>query len=136
MSTGLPDAGFLNPDGLPPPHGYSHVVDVTASRIIFISGQVALDASGQLVGEGDFETQARQCFVNVGVALAAVGLEFPHVAKLGLFVTDVTGLTALRRVRDEFIVVDRPPASTLVQVTALFRPDLLVEVEAIAIVPV
>jgi reactive intermediate/imine deaminase len=135
MSDPAPTASFLNPDDLPPPNGYSHVVDVVAARVVYVSGQVPLDAGGGFVGAGNFEVQARQCFANVGRALTAAGLGFEHVVKLGLFVTDIAHLTTLRRVRDEFIDDERPPASTLVQVAALFRADVLVEVEAVAVVP-
>lgn len=65
MNTSVPGARYLNPDDLSPPNGYSHVVDVVASRVVYISGQVPLDAAGELVGKGDFEAQARQCSINV-----------------------------------------------------------------------
>ena len=124
-----------NPPAMPGPVGYTQVVEVTGGRTVYVSGQVALDTTGHLVGAGDFAVQTRQCFANVGAALEHVGLDFGHVVKLGLYVTDVAHLATLRAVRDEFVDTARPPASTLVQVAALFRPDLLVEVEAIAVGP-
>lgn len=101
----------------------------------FVSGQIALDASGTVVGAGDFEMQAWQVFGNLRLALAAAGMDFSHVVKLGLFVTDMSHAPVMRRVRDEFINLSQPPASTLVQVAALALPDLLFEAEAVAVAP-
>ncbi|MBA3415494.1 MAG: RidA family protein [Chloroflexia bacterium] len=128
-----PEIRYRNPPTIPTPAGYSQVVEATGGRTVYVSGQVALDAENRLVGEGDFAAQARQCFENVRRALADAGLGFGHVVKLGLYVTDVAHLATLRAVRDEFVDTARPPASTLVQVAALFRPECLVEVEAIAV---
>ncbi len=132
---GDPKVQFIQPDGLFRAPGYTAVVSAQGGRTVYISGQVALDAQGHLVGPGDFEVQARQCFVNIGRALEAAGLDFTHVVKLGLFVLDTVDVPTLRRVRDEFVNTAQPPASTLVQVAGLFRSDLLVEVEAIAVGP-
>lgn len=126
---------FLSPHTLPPAPGYTPAVEVTGGRALYISGQVALDAAGNLVGEGDFEAQARQAFANVGHALAAAGMEFRHVVKLGLYVLDMNQRDTLRLVRNEFVDVTQPPASTLVQVSAFFRPDVLFEVDAVAVAP-
>ncbi|MBZ9749331.1 RidA family protein [Deinococcus sp. HMF7604] len=126
---------FLQPSGLAPAVGYTPAVEVSGGRTLYISGQVALDVAGALVGGRDFEAQARQCFQNIGHALAAADLTFGHVVKLGLYVLDISQVGTLRRVRDEFVDTAQPPASTLVQVSAFFRPDLLVEIEAIAVAP-
>lgn len=123
---------FLNPDTLSPPFGYSHVVDSPVERIVYISGQVPLDSDGQLVGEGDFEAQARQVFENLARALEAAGAAWTDVVKLNFFLTDVTQITSVRAVRDEFVDMEKPPASTLVQVSGLFRPEVMIEVEAVA----
>jgi reactive intermediate/imine deaminase len=123
---------FLNPDTLSPPFGYSHVVDSPVERIVYISGQVPLDSDGQLVGEGDFEAQARQVFENLTRALEAAGAAWTDVVKLNFFLTDVTQITSVRAVRDEFVDMEKPPASTLVQVSGLFRPEVMIEVEAVA----
>ncbi len=101
----------------------------------FVSGQIALDASGTVVGVGDFEAQAWQVFGNLRLALAAAGMDFSHVVKLGLFVTDMSHAPVMRRVRDEFINLSQPPASTLVQVAALAFPELLFEAKAVAVAP-
>ena len=100
---------------------------------MYVSGQVALDAEGQVVGVGDFEAQARQVFMNIGVALAAADMTVQHVVKLGLYVTDMAHLATLRRVRDEVVDTDRPPVSTLVQVAGLIHPDLLFEADVVAV---
>jgi reactive intermediate/imine deaminase len=123
---------FLNPDTLSPPFGYSHVVDSPVERIVYISGQVPLDSEGQLVGEGDFDAQARQVFENLTRALEAAGAAWTDVVKLNFFLTDVTQITSVRTIRDEFVDMEKPPASTLVQVSGLFRPEVMIEVEAVA----
>lgn len=130
-----PATRFLNPVGLPTAAGYSHAAEASGGRTVYIAGQVALDAGMEVVGMGDFEAQARQVFTNVATALSAAGLDFAHVVKLGMFVTDLTHLPTLRTVRDEFVDTAAPPASTLVQVAALVRPEFLVEVDAIAVGP-
>jgi reactive intermediate/imine deaminase len=122
---------FLSPDTLAAPFGYSHVVDSPAGRILYISGQVPLD--GQLVGEGDFEAQARQVFENLTRALEAADASWHDVVKLNYFLRDVGEITSVRAIRDEYVDTEQPPASTLVEVSGLFRDDALIEVEAVAI---
>jgi enamine deaminase RidA (YjgF/YER057c/UK114 family) len=126
----MPLPAFASPAGLPAPAGYSHVVGLPPGRLVWTSGQVGLDADG--VAPEGWEAQTRLAFANVGHALAAAGASFADVVKLSLFVTGVEELAVVRAVRDEFLAVDRPPTSSLVQVAGLFRPDLLVEVEAVA----
>ena len=121
---------------MPRPYGYSHVVETTGGRPVYISGQVPLDSANQVVGVGDFAAQGRQAFENVRLALESVGLTFAHVVKIQMFLTDMSNLPAIREVRDEFVNTDRPPASTTVQVGALFHPDVLFEIDAIAYSPV
>jgi reactive intermediate/imine deaminase len=125
---------FLSPDTLPRPFGYSHVVDAPAGRIVYVSGQVPLDTAGELVGAGDFAAQARQVFVNLNAALEAAGVGWNDVVKLNFFVTDLSEIAALREIRDEYVNTEQPPASTLVQVAALFRPDVMFEADAVAVV--
>jgi reactive intermediate/imine deaminase len=124
---------FLSPETLPPPFGYSHVVDAPAGRVIFISGQVPLDQTGELVGEGDIEAQTRQVFGNLTAALEAADASWPDVVKLNFFVVDVTQIGAVRGVRDEYVNTRQPPASTLIEVSRLFRDDVLIEVDAVAV---
>lgn len=121
------------PAGVAPGNGYSQVV-WGAGRHVAVAGQIALDEDGQLVGAGDAEAQARQVFTNIGRCLAEAGASFTDVTRLNFFVTDITVLPAVRVARDAVIDTARPPASTAVQVAALARPDLLLEVEADAIV--
>lgn len=123
-----------DPDGVAPGSGYSHVV-IGTGRIAVISGQVALDADGELVGAGDPGAQARQVFENLRRCLAAAGATFDQVVKLTYYVTDTADLPAVREARDACVDTARPPASTAVQVSALYRPDLLLEVEALAVLP-
>ena len=129
----MPDRRFLSPDTLPRPFGYSQVVDVPAGRIVFLSGQVPLDAAGDLVGEGDFAAQVRQVFENLTAALAAADASWNDVVKLDYFVRDIGEVAALRAIRDEYVNTEQPPASTLVEVSRLFRDDVLVEIQAVAV---
>jgi len=108
-------------------------VDAPASRIVFLSGQVPLDAAGNLVGEGDFAAQVRQVFENLTAALAAADASWSDVVKLDYFVRDIGEVAALRTIRDEYVNTEQPPASTLVEVSRLFRDDVLVEIEAVAV---
>ncbi|RLU78196.1 enamine deaminase RidA [Streptomyces griseocarneus] len=126
--THIPD-----PAGVTPGAGYTHVVSGTG-RLVAVSGQVALDENGGLVGAGDAGAQARQVFENLRRCLAAADATFDDVVKLTYFVTDIVHLPAVRAARDEFLGTERLPASSAVQVSALFRPDLLLEVEAFAVV--
>jgi enamine deaminase RidA (YjgF/YER057c/UK114 family) len=126
---------FINPDTLSTPTGYTHVVEVPAGRTLYLSGQIALDGDGTLVGRGDFAAQAEQVFANIDAALKAAGASFDNVVRLDFFVTDMTRLDALRAARDKYIDVAHPPASTLVQVSRLSIDGLLLEVEATAVVP-
>ena len=127
------DRRHLSPDTLPPPFGYSQVVDAPASRVVYVSGQVPLDAAGELVGEGDFAAQVRQVFENLTAALAVADASWDDVVKLDYFVRDVSQVASLRAIRDEYVNTERPPASTLVEVSRLFRDEVLVEIEAVAV---
>jgi reactive intermediate/imine deaminase len=123
----------INPPALPRPNGYSHVVEVGEGRTVYVSGQIAVDQTGAVVGSGDFKAQARQVFENLKVALAAAGADFEHVVKITVFLTDVGQLGSFREVRDAYFAKD-PPASSLIEVARLVRPELMIEVEAIAVV--
>ncbi|MEU3606633.1 RidA family protein [Streptomyces sp. NPDC035033] len=122
------------PEGIAPSPQYSHVVHGTG-RLVAVSGQIALDASGAVVGAGDPAAQARQVFANLDRCLAAAGAGFGDVVKLTYFLTDVAHLPALREARDAAFAGLPLPASSAVQVAALVRPELLLEVEAFALVP-
>jgi enamine deaminase RidA (YjgF/YER057c/UK114 family) len=123
----------IAPEGVAPGNGYSHVVWGTGT-FVAVSGQCAFDEEGEVVGEGDPAAQARQVFENLRRCLAAAGATFADVVKLTFFVTDVAHLPAVRTARDAALGTGRPPASSAFQVAALIRPELLVEIEAFAIV--
>lgn len=120
-------------EGLSEP--FSHYTDaVRAGDLLFVSGSVALDADGQLVGAGDVVAQARQVFENIGLCLAAAGASFADVVKVTTFLTDIEDRGRINPVRQEFFG-DARPASTLVEVSALVLPEFLIEVEAVALIP-
>lgn len=126
-------ASFLNPEGLA--RGtYSHVAVVTGGRTIHVSGQVAFDAQGRVAG-ATFEAQAEQALHNLGVALAAAGAGFGHIVKLNTYVCDLTPerVKAFREIRARHFG-GHLPASTLVGTPALVHPDLMIEIEAVAVV--
>ena len=125
---------LISPNSMHKPAGYSHVAKVRDGKPIFIAGQVALDVSGNLVGRGDFRAQAQQAFENLKAAVEAAGGSLSSLAKLNVYVVDVTQLPQYREVRDRYIDIQHPPASTAVQVAALFRPEFLIELEAVAVV--
>lgn len=126
---------FRNPPELSKPNGYSHVAMVNKGRLVFISGQVGLDKDGKLAG--DFAAQAKLAFANLKTALAAAGAKPADLVKLTYYVVGLNRdkLLALRVARDAVIDKEHPPASTLAGVQALFRDDVQVEIEAVAVAP-
>lgn len=127
----------MNPDGVAAPLGsYSHAVRVeTADAVwIHVSGQVAFDADGALVGPGDLRAQAEQVFENLQAILRANGASFADVVKISTFLTTLDDLTGVREVRSRYLPAE-PPASTTVQVVALVSPEFLIEVDVVAVVP-
>jgi enamine deaminase RidA (YjgF/YER057c/UK114 family) len=130
----MPNIEHIAPPGVAPAPGYTHVV-VGTGQLASISGQVAFDEAGQLVGPGDPEAQARQVFENLSRCLAAVGATFDNVVKLTYFVTDMASMNAIRRVRDELIDAAKLPSSSAVRVAGLILPELLMEIEALALIP-
>jgi enamine deaminase RidA (YjgF/YER057c/UK114 family) len=126
---------YLNPPALERPPGYSHVVDVRGSRLIFIAGQAGVDATGAVVGGDDVEKQAEQAFRNLSAALESVGCTASNLVKLTVFVRDMGRLADYRRARDRFFNSVTPavaPAVTLVEVSRLYSERLLIEIEAVA----
>jgi enamine deaminase RidA (YjgF/YER057c/UK114 family) len=125
----------INPPELGVPPGYSQVVEVRGGRIIFIAGQTALDRNGDVVGKGNFSRQVAQVFDNLAIALQSAGCTAANLLKLNVFVRNMDDLSAYREARDRFFATVTPaaaPAITLVEVTRLFGPDFLIEIEAIA----
>ena len=128
---------FPKPDGLAPANGYSHVVTAKPGKLVFIAGQVANDKQGKLVGKDDLKAQTVQVFENLKTALAAAGATFDDVVKITWYVKGYKTeyLRILRDVRNSYVNKDKPPASTLVGVAALFQDDYMLEVDAMAVVP-
>ncbi|HVI43603.1 MAG TPA: RidA family protein [Chitinophaga sp.] len=128
---------LINPSSVAAPRGYSHaaVIDLGTARMIILSGQVALDKQGNLVGKDDMEKQTEQVFANIKSIVEEAGGTMGNIVKLGYYLTDVKQIQAVRKVRDKFINTQQPPASTLVEVSRLFREDVLIEIEATAVIP-
>lgn len=128
---------LFNSPAIATPKGYSHaaVVDLGTCKMVIMSGQVAFDQQGNLIGKDDMEKQTEQVFKNIKAIVTESGGTMDDIVKLGYFTTDVSKIGAVRTVRDKFINTKNPPASTLVQVSKLFRDDVLIEIEATAIIP-
>lgn len=122
-----------NPPGLSTPTGYSHVVSARGGRTIYISGQVAFDAKGQLVGKDDLRAQTQQVFANLETALKAAGASFDDVVKTNYYMLDASQVQVVRDIRTKYFT-KALPASTLVEVRRLANPDFLIEIEVVAVV--
>ena len=122
---------FINPPTISKPPGYTHVVEITGpGRIVYTAGQLGFDVSGKMAG--DFRGQTVQAFENLKNALAAVGAEFKDVVKINNYIVDIpTNIAIFREVRDQYLNMAAPPASTAIGVPALARPGALFEIEAI-----
>ena len=129
---------FLNPNTLAKPPGYSYIVDAAGpGRIVYFAGQIGLDFDNKLVGApGDFRAQCMQAFENLRLALETVGADFKDLVKINSYLVDIAGNIAhFRDIRDRYLNMSAPPASTTVGVPALARPGALFEIEAIAVLP-
>jgi enamine deaminase RidA (YjgF/YER057c/UK114 family) len=126
---------LIDPDDLPTPATYTHVVVATGSRTVYVSGQEPEDLQGRLVGRGDLAAQARQVFANLGRALAAAGARPEQVAKITIYVVGHRReyLPVIEAARVE-LFGDHRPADTLVGIETLSNPDYLIEVDAVAVV--
>ena len=124
---------FINPETIAQPSGYTHVVETRGNRTIYISGQIALDRQGNLVGSNDMKAQAEQVFRNLSAALAAVNADFDDVVKVTYFLVDASQMQAVRDVRDRYFNREQLPASTAVEVRQLVSKEFLLEVEAIVV---
>jgi 2-iminobutanoate/2-iminopropanoate deaminase len=127
-----------NPDTVAAPVGtYSQAVRVETGDAVWIhvSGQIAIDLEGNLVGPGDLRAQTRQVFENLRAILEAHGATFADVVKIGTYLTTLDDLAGMREVRSEYLTSE-PPASTAVQVVALVVPDALIEIDLVAVVAV
>jgi len=128
---------FENPGFLSTPKGYSHVarIDMGNAWMLIISGQVALDKEGNLVGKDDFAVQTDMVYSNIIRIIQDAGGDKDNLVKTGIFILDNANMTVLREIRNKYINIQKPPASTLVQVVKLYRDDLLIEIEATAVIP-
>jgi 2-iminobutanoate/2-iminopropanoate deaminase len=128
-----PSVRYINPSTMAKPPGYTHVVEVNGpGRTIYIAGQLGYDAAGK---QGvDFRAQATLVYENLKVAIESVGGKMENIVKLNAFLTDIRAqLPIYREVRDKFVNVAAPPASTTLEVSKLAREGALLEVEAIAV---
>jgi reactive intermediate/imine deaminase len=123
-----------NPQSLSQPTGYTHVVETVGPvKMVYISGQIAFDTSGNVVGPGDMKAQAEQVFKNIDSALKAAGATFADIVKMNSYITDMSKAPAVREVRARYFG-NVTPASTFVEVKGLARPELMLEIEVIAAV--
>jgi len=130
------DKQFINPFGTKPP-GYTHVVVVNGpGKTIYISGQVPVNATGEIVGKGDLKQQVTQVYENLKLALQAAGATFDDVVKMNTYVVNYkpADVAIIREVRALYLSGESPPASTLAGVQALYHPDIMIEIEAIAVI--
>jgi enamine deaminase RidA (YjgF/YER057c/UK114 family)/quinol monooxygenase YgiN len=123
----------MNPPGLSTPTGYTHVVSTRGGKTIYVAGQVAFDAKGQLVGKGDLAAQTKQVFDNLATALKAAGATFANVVKANYYMRDASQVAVVRDIRSKYFTSELP-ASTLVEVPRLANPDFLIEIEVVAVV--
>jgi enamine deaminase RidA (YjgF/YER057c/UK114 family) len=132
-----PALRFINPPGLAKSPRYSHVAEVTRGKLIFIAGQVSQDVNGNPVGAGDMKAQAKQVLENLGAALAGAGATEKDIVMVTSYVVDLPkNIDTYREVRQElWRSLSVPPPGTTVGVTSLVRPEYLLEVDAIAVVP-
>ena len=124
---------IINPAGMAPPSGYSYAVRKSGTPV-YISGQVALDAEGKLVGEGDAAAQTEQVFRNLRTVVEAAGGTMDDIVKITVFVTDPAYRPAVGAARLKHFRDGQYPASTYLVVSGLAIPQLLVEIEAIAVI--
>ena len=127
---------FFNPSNMHRPRGYTHAVTVDGGRLIFIAGQVAFDKEGNLVGKGDLRAQTEKALDNLVAALAAAGATPADVVKVNTYVVNYrpADYPIIREARARVFEGQNPPASTLIGVQALAVEELLIEIDAIAVV--
>ncbi len=128
---------LVNPSSVASPKGYSQVaqIDLGNATMLLIAGQVPLDKQGNLVGKDDFARQTEQVFINIKNIIEEAGGNMNHLAKLSYFIKDVSKIQLVRDVRDKFVNTKTPPTSTLIEVSKLYRDDVLIEIEATAVIP-
>jgi enamine deaminase RidA (YjgF/YER057c/UK114 family) len=124
---------IINPSTMPAPSGYSYAVKQSGTPV-YISGQVAIDGGGKLVGEGDAAAQTEQVFANLKTVVEAAGGTMADIVKLTIYVTDAAYRPAVAAARQKHFAAGQYPASTYLVISGLALPQLLVEIEAIAVV--
>jgi enamine deaminase RidA (YjgF/YER057c/UK114 family) len=124
---------YINPPSLVKPTGYTHVVVSPDGRTAYVAGQVAIDSTGQLIGGKDFRAQADRVFQNLRRALVSVGGTLDEVVKTTTYLTDPSQVPVLRELRAKYLDPSHPPANTLLVVSSLARADLMIEIEAVAV---
>ena len=127
---------FINPKELSTPRGYTHVVTAEGGKTVYIAGQVSMNAQGEVVGKGDLKAQITQVYENLKIALKAAGADFKDVVKMTTYIVNYQPehIPILREIRANYLHPTQPPANTLLGVQALFHPDILVEIEATAVI--
>lgn len=127
---------FVNPEGLMRPGAYTPAVVTSGGRTIYIAGQVSQNEKGEVVGKGDLAAQAEQVYRNLGLALKGAGATFNDLVKINVFVVNFKpeNRDLMSQVRARHVNRENPPASTLVGVQSLAKPEYLVEVEGIAVI--
>jgi enamine deaminase RidA (YjgF/YER057c/UK114 family) len=125
---------FINPGALSTPKGFTHVVVTQPGKLVYVSGQTARNASGDIVGTGDLRAQVTQALANLKAALAAAGATTDDLIKVNYYVVNLKSdqVPVIREVRTKYLSGEHPPASTLVGVTALAQEGLMIEIEAVA----
>ena len=130
---------FINPNGAlaSKPRGYSHAIKVSnAGSMLFLAGQTALDGNLGVIGEGDIEAQTRATFQNIKRALEASGASFSDIVKMVVYCSDIdTQQWPIRNVRSEFIDVDNPPVSTMIEVSKFAVKGMMIEIDIICAIP-
>src|SRR5919202_4096024 len=127
---------FIQPQGLTRSPAYTHVVTAQGGKLVFISGQIALNSDGELVGRGDLRAQTMQVFKNLEMALVAADASFKDVVKVNIYIVNYKpeDRAIVGEVRSQYLSKENPPASTLIGVQALAFEGLLIEIEATAVI--
>ena len=127
---------FIRPEGLPALGVYTQVITAQGGKTIYVAGQVAYTAEGQLIGQGDLQAQTVQVCENIQTALAAAGSTFSDLVKLTMYIVNYkpADRSIIMEVRNQYVSAENPPTSTLLGVQSLALPALLIEMDAIAVV--
>jgi enamine deaminase RidA (YjgF/YER057c/UK114 family) len=130
-----PEIRFMNPPTMSPPRGYSQVVEINMpGRVVYLAGQLGYDSAGKQ-GE-DFRTQATLVFENLKAGVESLGGHMDNIVKLNTYLTDIrVQLPIVREIRDKYVNMAAPPASTMLEIQKLAREGALIEVEAVAVLP-